>query len=104
MKGNMARAMFYMDLRYEGGNHGVSGAAEPDLRLTDNASLITQSGGNASVAYMGMLSTLIQWHQQDPVDAAEQLRNDVIQTYQGNRNPFIDHPEWVACVYQGACN
>lgn len=104
MKGNVARAMFYMDLRYEGGTHGVSGAAEPDLRLTDNASLITMSGGNASVAYMGMLSTLIQWHQQDPVDTAEQLRNDVIQTYQGNRNPFIDHPEWVACIYQSVCN
>jgi endonuclease I len=104
MKGNVARAMFYMDLRYEGGTHGVSGAAEPDLRLTDNASLITQSGSNASVAYMGMLSTLIQWHQQDPVDAAERLRNEVIQTYQGNRNPFIDHPEWVACIYQSVCN
>lgn len=104
MKGNVARAMFYMDLRYEGGTHGVSGAAEPDLRLTDNASLITQTGGNASVAYMGLLSALIQWHQQDPVDAAEQLRNDVIQTYQGNRNPFIDHPEWVACIYQNVCN
>jgi endonuclease I len=104
MKGNVARAMFYMDLRYEGGTHGGSGAAEPDLRLTDTMSLITQSGGNASTAYMGRLSTLIQWHQQDPVDTAEQLRNDVIQTYQGNRNPFVDHPEWVACIYQGVCN
>jgi endonuclease I len=104
MKGNVARAMFYMDLRYEGGTHGVTGAAEPDLRLTDTASLITQSGSNASVAYMGFLSTLLQWHQQDPVDAAEVLRNEVIQSYQGNRNPFIDHPEWVACIYQSVCN
>jgi endonuclease I len=104
LKGNVARAMFYMDLRYEGGTHGVSGAAEPDLRLTDTMSLITQSGGNASVAYMGRLATLLQWHQQDPVDAAELLRNEVIQTYQGNRNPFVDHPEWVACIYQGVCN
>jgi endonuclease I len=104
LKGNMARAMFYMDLRYEGGTHGGTGAAEPDLRLTDTASLITQSGSNASVAYMGFLSTLLQWHQQDPVDNAERLRNEVIQTYQGNRNPFIDHPEWVACIYQSVCN
>jgi endonuclease I len=104
LKGNVARAMFYMDLRYEGGTHGGSGAAEPDLRLTDTMSLITTTGGNASVAYMGRLSTLIQWHQQDPVDAAEQLRNEVIQTYQGNRNPFIDNPQWVACIYQGVCN
>jgi endonuclease I len=104
LKGNVARAMFYMDLRYEGGTHGGSGAAEPDLRLTDTLSLVTTTGSNASVAYMGKLSTLIQWHQQDPVDTAEQLRNEVIQTYQGNRNPFIDHPEWVGCIYQSICN
>lgn len=104
LKGNMARAMFYMDIRYEGGTHGVTGAAEPDLRLTDTASQITQSTGNASVAYMGLLSVLLQWHAADPVDAAEQLRNDVIQSYQGNRNPFVDNPQWVACIYQNVCN
>lgn len=104
LKGNVARAMFYMDLRFEGGTHGVSGAAEPDLRLTDTLSLVATTGSNASVAYMGKLSTLIQWHQQDPVDAAEVLRNELIQTYQGNRNPFIDRPEWVACIYQSVCN
>ena len=104
LKGNVARAMFYMDVRYEGGTHGVSGAAEPDLRLTDNASLITQSNGNASIAYMGLLSVLLQWHSQDPVNEAEQLRNDAIQSYQGNRNPFVDNPQWVACIYQSVCN
>lgn len=104
LKGNVARAMFYMDVRYEGGTHGVTGVAEPNLILTDNAALITQSTGNASVAYMGLLNVLLQWHQQDPVDAQEQLRNDVIYSYQGNRNPFIDHPEWAACLYQNVCN
>ena len=83
--------------------HGVTGVAEPDLRLTDNTSLITQSTGNASIAYMGLLATLLQWHQQDPVDEREQLRNEVIHVEQGNRNPFVDHPEWVACLYQNAC-
>ena len=104
LKGNVARAMFYMDVRYEGGTHGVTGAAEPDLRLTDNLSLITASSGNASVAYMGLLSVLLQWHAEDPVTEAEVLRNDAIQSYQGNRNPFVDHPEWVACIYQNVCN
>ncbi len=104
LKGNVARAMFYMDLRYEGGTHGGNGAAEPDLRLTDTLSLVTTTGSNAAVGYMGKLSTLIQWHQQDPVDEAERLRNEVIQTYQGNRNPFIDNPQWVACIYQSVCN
>ena len=104
LKGNVARALFYFDIRYEGGTHGVTGAAEPDLRLTDNASLIVQSNGNASVAYMGLLSVLIQWHNADPVDDRERLRNDIVQNYQGNRNPFVDHPEWVACLFQSVCN
>lgn len=103
-RGDIARAMFYMDVRYEGGTHGVTGAAEPDLRLTDNASLIQPTSGNASVAYMGLLSVLLQWHQQDPVDEAERLRNEVIYSYQKNRNPFIDHPQWAACLYQNQCN
>lgn len=103
LKGNVARAIFYMDVRYEGGTHGVTGAAEPDLRLTDDISLIGPSSGNASVAYMGLLSVLLQWHAEDPVTASEVLRNDAVQTYQGNRNPFVDHPEWVACIYQNIC-
>ena len=37
------------------------------------------------------------------VDAGEQLRNDIIYGYQGNRNPFIDHPEWVAIAFQTPC-
>jgi len=104
LKGNVARAILYMDVRYEGGSNGVSGVAEPDLRLTDDLSLVVNTGGNAAVAYMGRLSTLLNWHQQDPVNTAEVLRNDMIQTFQGNRNPFVDHPEWVACVYQNVCN
>lgn len=104
LKGNVARAVLYMDIRYEGGTNGVSGAAEPDLRVTDDMALIVNTNGNAAVAYMGKLATLLRWNQEDPVDAAEVLRNDVIQTFQGNRNPFVDHPEWVACIYQNICN
>jgi endonuclease I len=103
LKGNVARAVLYMDIRYEGGTHGVTGVAEPNLILTDNASLITQSTGNASVAYMGLLSVLLQWHAADPVDDRERLRNETIFNYQGNRNPFVDHPEWVACLFQNVC-
>lgn len=98
-KGDVARAMFYMDVRYEGGTHGVTGAAEPDLILTDNRSSIMSTGGNASVAYMGLLSVLVQWNAEDPVDDRERARNDVVYGYQGNRNPFIDHPEWVNALF-----
>ena len=93
-KGDVARAQFYMDVRYAG---DVSG--EPDLVLTDNRNLIVST--SSSPAYMGLLSTLIEWHEDDPVDQKERDRNDVVYSYQGNRNPFIDHPEWVAGVFQG---
>jgi endonuclease I len=105
-KGDVARAMFYMDLRYEGGNHGITGAMEPDLILTDNEALIDSgnTGSNEAVAYMGMLSVLLQWHQQDPPDSREVWRNEVVFTFQGNRNPFIDHPEWAECLFNNVCS
>ena len=102
-RGDVARALFYLDVRYEGGLHGVSLTDEPDLILTDDASLVAVSGTNAAVSYMGMLSVLLQWHLEDPVDAWERNRNDVIEGYQGNRNPFIDHPEWAGCLYADQC-
>ena len=104
MKGNIARAMLYMDVRYEGGTHPGTSYTEPDLRLTDSLSLIAPSSGNASVAYMGLLATILQWHRDDPVDARERLRNDIVESFQGNRNPFVDHPEWAACIWQNQCN
>lgn len=95
-KGDIARAVLYMAIRYEGGTHPVNGQAEPDLELTDNRSQIVVT--SASPAYMGLLSTLLAWHQADPPDAAERARNQVIFSFQGNRNPFIDHPEWATAA------
>jgi endonuclease I len=105
-RGDCARALFYMDVRYEGGTHGGTNVNEPNLILTDNLSLIVSSntGNNATTAYMGMLSTLLQWHQQDPVDAREMALNDIVFSHQGNRNPFIDHPEWVDCLFANNCS
>lgn len=91
-KGDMARAVLYMAIRYEGGTHPATGQTEPDLEMTDNASLIVAT--SSSPAYMGLLSTLLAWHLADAPDAAERARNEVIYSFQGNRNPFIDHPEW----------
>ena len=43
------------------------------------------------------------WHRADPVDAGEELRNDEIYwLYQTNRNPFVDHPEWVDLTFAPA--
>ena len=85
IKGDLARIILYMDLRYEGiGN-------EPDLSVQENLN----TGGFT----FAVLSTLLQWHQNDPVDAFEMNRNNIIYNYQGNRNPFIDYPELVDYLY-----
>ena len=89
-KGRVARAIFYMAVRYTGDQTN-----EPALKLTDDSNLIT----NANPC-MGRLSTLLRWNATYPVDAQEQLRNDRIYSlYQTNRNPFVDHPEWVNLAF-----
>ena len=102
-KGDVARAMFYMDIRYEGlaGEVDPTGTREPDLRLTNDPSKIRFSSGG--VAYMGLLDVLLEWHKNDPVDDIERERNEIIFSYQQNRNPFIDHPEWVWCLFKKVC-
>jgi len=100
-RGDVARALFYMDVRYEGGVHDDTKCPEPDLILTNDPTKIVSSGTNLSTAYMGILDTLLEWNTEDPVDDRERHRNDVIfkPQYQGNRNPFIDHPEWVQAIW-----
>ena len=89
VKGDIARAIFYMTTRYTGdvGN-------EPALYLTDATGQIT-----STTNLMGRFNTLLKWHLADPVDAAEQVRNDRVYAYQTNRNPFIDHPAWVVAAF-----
>jgi len=94
-KGDVARSIFYMAIRYEGiAAEAAHDGVIPDLELTDDRNLITIRPNSDPKAYMGLLTDLLAWSTQDPPDAAEVARNDVIQSFQGNRNPFIDHPEW----------
>jgi len=86
VKGDVARILFYMATRYEKGD-------KVDLELNDKLS-------NGSNPYHGKLSVLLKWHAQDPVDGFERNRNNIIQEWQGNRNPFIDHPEWVNLIWE----
>ena len=105
-KGDTARALMYLAVRYEGGTHGVTGASEPNLILTDDRALIANSntGDNLTVAYMGLKSTLLQWHEDDPVDDFERRHNEAVYENQGNRNPFVDYPEYVTCVFESNCS
>jgi hypothetical protein len=81
--------MFYMETRYEGEN------GEVDLELVN-----TYYTGNNEATH-GILDTLYAWHLRDPVDSFETNRNDVIYSYQANRNPFIDHPEYANYIWGG---
>ena len=52
---------------------------------------------------MAVLSDLLAWNEQDPPDDFERNRNEVVYAYQGNRNPYIDHPEYVCLVFGSNC-
>ena len=90
VKGDIARMIFYMATRY----HGENG--EPNLTVVD---YVNTSPNNEPL--YGKLSTLLQWNAQDPVDAYEINRNNNVYYYQHNRNPYIDHPEWVTAIWGG---
>ncbi len=87
VKGDIARMLLYMDVRYDGEN------SEPDLVLIDG---YTATSGSA---LHGDLETLLKWHEEDPVDDRERMRNDLVFSYQKNRNPFIDHPEYANLIW-----
>ena len=91
VKGDMARAMFYMDTRYNGDTTN-----EPDLSLDNNTPVVGQP-------HMAMLDDLLEWHALDAVSTRERRRNQMIYTdFQHNRNPYVDHPEYACSIYGGA--
>ena len=49
--------------------------------------------------HLGHPCALLVWHEEDLVDDAERWRNDVIFAWQGNRNPFVDHLEWLQSIW-----
>jgi len=79
-KGDFARTYFYFATRYE--NIMVSGISGASFNNTTYPSFSNWSR-----------ELFLKWHRNDPVSQKEITRNNVIYTYQKNRNPFIDHPE-----------
>ncbi|HOD11396.1 MAG TPA: endonuclease, partial [Flavobacterium sp.] len=73
-KGDVARAIFYMAVRYNG------------------LSVVNGDLPDTTVGQIGDLATLLQWNQTDASDDFEMNRNNYIYTWQYNRNPFIDYP------------
>lgn len=90
VKGDVARMIFYMAVRYEGGG------MEPDLEVIDSI----PADNNTLAPVHARLSDLYQWHVEDPVSDWERNRNNIIYNeFQHNRNPFIDHPEYVEAIW-----
>ena len=87
VKGDIARMLFYMAVRYEG---DVTG--EVDLELVFDAL-------GKSTYEFGNLELLLEWNRIDPVDDFERNRNNVIYSYQKNRNPFIDYPSLADLIW-----
>jgi hypothetical protein len=79
-KGDVARSVLYMELRYNG-LQVVNGFPE------------------GTVGQLGDLATLLTWHRNDPPDDYEMNRNNVVYTWQYNRNPLIDYPDLVEYIW-----
>jgi len=83
-KGDVARALLYMTVRYS------------NLQLTNGKD---DSGGK-----WGYLDELLAWNLLDQPDEFEIRRNSLVQKYQGNRNPFIDHPDYACRIYPNSAS
>jgi endonuclease I len=88
-KGDVARIIFYMDTRYEGEN------GELNLTVVDELNTYPYPEH-------GKLSTLLLWNLMDPPDDFERNRNNVIYSFQHNRNPFIDNPQFAELIWNNA--
>ena len=86
-KGDVARAFMYMAIRYS----NVCGS------WASGADVVYQSSYPYLTSYAQNLFT--KWAHEDPVSDKERLRNDAIEEEQGNRNPFVDHPEYVDKIW-----
>jgi endonuclease I len=82
-KGDAARALFYMCIAYNSVN---------------NSTWKLPPGTNPTTVVVQNQNILKQWHFQDPPSSWEIARNDYLDSLQGNRNPFIDHPEYVCYI------
>jgi endonuclease I len=82
-KGDLARGAFYVATRYLGQDGGWPGSPS-----TSGANLLPWA-----------VAQYHQWSDGDPVSWKERMRNGAIWVIQHNRNPFVDHPEFVAAIY-----
>ncbi|MCZ2223592.1 MAG: endonuclease [Chitinophagales bacterium] len=94
-KGDVARAYLYMVTRYE--NRITTWANyNTDGKLT----LANNTFPSVNINY---LKLMLKWHNQDPVSEKERQRNNGAYSFQGNRNPYVDSPQYVTKVWNSNC-
>ncbi|OMP31235.1 endonuclease [Mangrovimonas sp. DI 80] len=91
-KGDIARGLFYIAVRYQ------EDVASWETNDTNGNSML--DGTSNKVFEQWALDLLYSWHINDPVSTKEIDRNNAIFEHQDNRNPFIDHPEYVSAIWQ----
>ena len=94
-RGFIARAMLYMDVRYDGDEPDTF-----DLRLGELDEMRRDEATGTFV--FAALSDILRWHETHPVARGARERHDEVCGKQGNRNPFVDKPELVETVFGNA--
>lgn len=82
-KGDIARALMYVSVRY----------------YQEDGSWSTSDMSNKSVIKDWAMTMLLRWHEEDPVSEKEINRNNAVYNIQGNRNPFVDYPEFANKIW-----
>lgn len=94
-KGDIARMLLYFAVRYED--------KLPSFNYSTNANPAADRSALDGTAERGFdapyIAMLLQWNQQDPVSPREIDRNNSVYILQNNRNPFVDHPQWVNAIW-----
>ena len=96
VKGDVARILLYVYCRW-GQPNLYQNVKEENLPPLDDDD--KKNGGNNGLKVIESLDTLLKWCKSDPVDTWEMSRNDEVQDVQGNRNVFIDYPEYAWLVF-----
>ena len=94
-KGDFARATLYMVTRYQ--------SEQPSWESLQANGDVVMDGTTWPSVEIDYLRMLIQWHNADPVSTKEIDRNNEVYGYQVNRNPFVDHPEYVDMIWSTSC-
>lgn len=98
-KGDVARTLLYFAVRYEGKLGSFNTAYSTSATITPATDQCPLDGTEERAIDLPYVAMLKQWSAMDPVSQREIDRNNAIYAIQKNRNPFIDHPEWIDMIW-----